>query len=269
MFLQVLNLHLCIFVHNLCSQIRIDMTKFTTKHDAVVFILKEAIDMYGYNMTDLESITGITRSQLYRWLNGDAKNIQQKSFQAVSTKLGYDIEKHSDGFDLIHHKPNTGDDMESYTIEAQSKTIKLQEEKIERLDNDIQKLKNIVKAQKSLKNKPAYHFKSKSDYDHTTGIYTNVQIEGDVSMTGFTIDELCNLTTEEWMKMYHPKSFEQLLSSIPEEIPSFSHNIWNHIYWAAKDGAYKMYNIESYHSKEEGVVRAYYYWVNGDIEGKS
>ena len=88
MFLQVLNLHLCIFVHNLCSQIRIGMTNFTTKHDAVVFILKEAMDMYGYNMTDLESITGITRSQLYRWLNGDAKNVQQKSFQAVSTKLG-------------------------------------------------------------------------------------------------------------------------------------------------------------------------------------
>lgn len=113
------------------------MTNFTTKHDAVVFILKEAMDMYGYNMTDLESITGITRSQLYRWLNGDAKNVQQKSFQAVSTKLGYDIEKHADGFDLIHHKPSKGDDMESYTIEAQRKTIKLQEEKIELLEKKI------------------------------------------------------------------------------------------------------------------------------------
>lgn len=245
------------------------MTNFTTKHDAVVFILKEAMNMYGYNMTDLESITGITRSQLYRWLNGDAKNVQQKSFQAVFTKLGYEIEKHSDGFELIHHKPSKGDEMESYTIEAQSKTIKLQEEKIQRLDNDIRKLKNIVEAQKSLKNKPAFHFKTKVQFDPQTKVFGKNQVTGDTSMTGYTPEFLSNLTTEKWSAMYHPESLKQLVSSIPDEVPDHTHNKWQNILWMAKNGTYRVYNIESYHDKKEGIVRSYYYWVNGDIEGKS
>ena len=52
------------------------MTTYTDKHSAVVAMLKQAIDNHGYNMTDLEQKTGITRSQLYRWINGDAKNKQ-------------------------------------------------------------------------------------------------------------------------------------------------------------------------------------------------
>jgi transcriptional regulator with XRE-family HTH domain len=74
------------------------MTTYTNKHSAVVAMLKQAIDNHGYNMTDLEQKTGITRSQLYRWINGDAKNIQQKSFQAVAHNLGYVIRKQKQSF---------------------------------------------------------------------------------------------------------------------------------------------------------------------------
>jgi len=30
-----------------------------------------------------------------------------------------------------------------------------------------------------------------------------------------------------------------------------------------------MYDVNAYYSGEEGAVRRYYYWVNGDIEAKS
>ena len=30
-----------------------------------------------------------------------------------------------------------------------------------------------------------------------------------------------------------------------------------------------MYDVDAYYSGEEGAVRRYYYWVNGDIEPKS
>ena len=41
------------------------------------------------------------------------------------------------------------------------------------------------------------------------------------------------------------------------------------VYWKAKDGTYRMYNVEAYWSEKEGVVRSYHYWVNGDIEAKT
>ena len=116
---------------------RIDMSTYINKHTAVVAMLKEAMDMHGYNITDLEEKIGITRSQLYRWINGDAKNIQQKSFQAVAHNLGYVITNTDDGIEVNRQKQTQGDTMESYTVEAQRKTIRLQEEKIELLEQKI------------------------------------------------------------------------------------------------------------------------------------
>ena len=69
--------------------------------------------------------------------------------------------------------------------------------------------------------------------------------------------------------MYHPYSLKILLALIPNDIPDFTHRMWKHILWKNKEGSYSLYNIESYHNKKEGVVRAYYYWVNGYIEGQS
>ncbi len=74
---------------------------------------------------------------------------------------------------------------------------------------------------------------------------------------------------KEWSLMYHPDSLKILLDSIPDDIPDYTHNKWKNILWKNKEGAYSVYNIDSYHDKKEGVVRAYYYWVNGDIEGRS
>ena len=94
------------------------MTFYTDKHQAVVAMIQHSIDMHGYNMTDLERLTGITRSQLYRWINGDATNIQQKSFQSVAEALGYAIHRSEKGIEINRHKlKEKGGDMHNQTIE--------------------------------------------------------------------------------------------------------------------------------------------------------
>jgi len=147
--------------------------------------------------------------------------------------------------------------------------IGLQKEKIEYQKAEIDRLNAIVQKKQEVKSKPAFHFKTKCTYDCETKSFGKNTVTGDTSMTGYTEEGLSNLTGEEWSLMYHPDSLEILMSSIPDEIPDHTHNVWKHVLWKSKDGSYKMYNIESYHDKKEGVVRAYYYWVNGDIEGKS
>jgi hypothetical protein len=89
-------------------------------------------------------------------------------------------------------------------------------------------------------------------------------------MTGYTTKELSDMSPEDWTEMYHPDSLDQLVKSANQDNPpDYVHNIYKHMLWKDKDGKYRMYNIESYYSKDEGVVRSYYYWVNGDIEGQS
>jgi len=147
--------------------------------------------------------------------------------------------------------------------------IDLQKEKIEHQQAEISRLNAIVHKQKETINKPAFHFKTKSIYDVKTNTFGKSEVTGDTSMTGYTTEYLSNLKAEEWFAMYHPESANQLVASVPTEIPDHTHNIFKNILWKAKNGKYIVYDVESYFDKEEGVVRAYYYWVNGDIEGQS
>ena len=162
---------------------------------------------------------------------------------------------------------NTNIQKEDSIVDARY-VIDLQREKIDE-QQEINRLTAIVEKNKEVKNKPAFHFKTKCTFNPETKSFGNNTVTGDTSMTGYTEEELSNLTNEEWSLLYHPDSLEILIASIPNDIPDYTHNMWKHIYWKSKDGSYRMYNIESYHDKNEGVVRAYYYWVNGDIEGKS
>lgn len=163
---------------------------------------------------------------------------------------------------------NTNTQKEGSIVDARY-VIDLQREKIDNQQQEINRLTAIVQKNREIKNKPAFHFKRKCEYDYKNKSYGKNIVTGDTSMTGYTVEELSQLTNKKWLSMYHPDSLKILLDSIPEEVPDHTHNIWKHILWKAKDGSYKMYNIESYQDKKEGIVRAYYYWVNGDIEGRS
>ena len=147
--------------------------------------------------------------------------------------------------------------------------IDLQKDKIESQKREIARLSVIVNQQKETKDKPAFHFKTKSLFDIETKTFGRNKVSGDISMTGYTREYLCNLEVEEWSKMFHPESLKVLAKSIPDEIPDHTHNRWKHILWRSKNNIYRVYNIESYFEKQEGVARSYYYWVNGDIEGQS
>lgn len=149
--------------------------------------------------------------------------------------------------------------------------IDLQKDKIESQKKEIARLKTILNQQKVTKNKPAFHFKTKCDYDIKSKTFYNNITTGDTTMTGFTTKEVSEMSPEEWTSRYHPESLDQLIKSAANQDnpPDYVHNIYKHMLWKDKGGKYKMYNIESYYSKDEGVVRSYYYWVNGDIEGQT
>ena len=110
------------------------MSTYTNKHSAVVAMLEQARNNHGYNMTDLEEKTGITRSQLYRWMNGDAKNIQQKSFQAVAHNLGYVITNADDGIEVTHHIQTQGEPDMLQQLKDKERIIALQDDKIQLLE---------------------------------------------------------------------------------------------------------------------------------------
>ena len=147
--------------------------------------------------------------------------------------------------------------------------IDLQKDKIESQKKEIARLNTIVNQQKETKNKPAFHFKTKCNYDHKTLSFSNHEVYGDVDMTGFTLNELNAFTAEKWIERFHPDSLQTIMATTNPDPPIFVHNIWKHILWKSKNDKYLMFNIESYYSRDEKIIRSYYYWVNGDIEGKS
>ena len=166
---------------------------------------------------------------------------------------------------------NTNIQKEDSIVDARY-VIDLQREKIDNQQEEIKRLTAIVQKNKEVKNKPAFHFKTKANWDLETNTFSKYEVTGDTSMTGYSIDELKLTEPDTWLGMFHPDSLELIIANINQALkdsPEFQHTIWKHVYWKAKDGSYRMYNIEAYWDKEEGVVRSYYYWVNGDIEAKS
>ena len=250
------------------------MKLYTSKHSAVVAMIEKQLLSPGTNITEISIQTNIGRQQIYRWLNGSATKIHDKSLYAVADAFNIKIIKTPKGIQ-IHHIKQEEDKIMNISqndkyINVLEEANQYQKEKIKDQKQEISRLNTIVQKQtKNVKNKPAFHFKTKCTYDCETKSFGRNIVTGDTSMTGFTEKELSRLTGEEWSAMYHPDSLETLMSSIPDEVPDHTHNIWKHILWKAKDGSYKVYNIESYHDKTEGIVRAYYYWVNGDVEGQS
>jgi len=170
------------------------MTTYTNKHSAVVAMLKQAIDNHGYNMTDLEQKTGITRSQLYRWINGDAKNIQQKSFQAVAHNLGYVINHAEDGIEVTHHIQEPEDIMNTQKdtmINNQQKLIDIYETQITKLEQQNKMLENSQK--------------------HTVESVLYDQLAWDWSTT---VDVKISLTKGVTRRIYDLKNIEKMASAL-------------------------------------------------------
>ena len=63
--------------------------QFENKFDAMMHVINTG----KHSDLDIERITGISRTQVFRWRSGETKNIQAKTFTQVmdSLKVSYDI----------------------------------------------------------------------------------------------------------------------------------------------------------------------------------
>ena len=114
------------------------MTTYTNKHEAVIAMIKRHMEQNQDTISQLSIDTGIGRQQIHRWLNGSAKNIHNKSLEAVANALGYSVSKTPDGLEISHHNQKGELDMDTRYL------IDLQRDKIESQSIEIDKLKEMI-----------------------------------------------------------------------------------------------------------------------------
>ena len=107
------------------------MTLYSTNIDAACAMM----DNSSMSITDLALITGITRSQIYRWQSGEVTHMHHKSFIALSDALGYTF-KYVDSLLDVTKKTTTTNDSQQL-IDAMQKTIDLQGREIDRLREEL------------------------------------------------------------------------------------------------------------------------------------
>ena len=69
------------------------MKLYTSKHSAVVAMIQKQLLSPGTNITEISLQTNIGRQQIYRWLNGSATQIHDKSLYAVADAFNLKIIK--------------------------------------------------------------------------------------------------------------------------------------------------------------------------------
>ena len=84
-------------------------------------------------------------------------------------------------------------------------------------------------------------------------------------MTGYTVKELSNMSSEQWEMLYHKDSLQQLISLKVDKPADYVHYKLKHMMLRTKDNYYQVFNVETYYNADDGLVRAYYYWVDGDL----
>jgi len=154
----------------------------------------------------------------------------------------------------------------SNTMEAQ-RIIDNQERLIHYQEKEIVELKKEVAIFRAIK-KPAFHFSTNAKFDAETRIWNHTNhINGDVSMTGYTIEQMGAWTPAEWRDNYHPDSEKKLRN--PTVVSDFTHNKYIHMMFKHKEGSYICLNIDSYYERTTQEYTAYFYWVNGDLTNKN
>ena len=222
-------------------------------------IMKMITDNPHLSVSELSKRTGLSRTVFYKWKEGHFDNIQIKSVQAVADATGTNIKIDGDNIeivdDIVIKKENDMNVEASYIID-------LQKEKIEYLEQQLK----TAKAHPVVK--PAYHFKSVSKFEHEMDIWYTPLFTGDVSMTGYTLDELHTLCDDNktfWIDRYHPDSLIRLEAVQLSAIRTDYHYLkWDHMMWKCKNGKYECYNIDQVYSKADQEVTAMFYWVNGN-----
>lgn len=111
------------------------MKKFTNHKQVIRYLIKKA----NSSPTQIQTCTGFTRSQIYRWINGTATP-RYDSIVTVSNWLGYQVEKEKGEiilYDKDLKKKHTDREDQLYLINIQKKHISLLEDKVRILEEKL------------------------------------------------------------------------------------------------------------------------------------
>tara|TARA_R100001015_G_C4634182_1_gene200210 strand:- start:1688 stop:2488 length:801 start_codon:yes stop_codon:yes gene_type:complete len=115
------------------------MKLYTSKHSAVVAMIQKQLLSPGTNITEISLQTNIGRQQIYRWLNGSATQIHDKSLYAVANAFNLKIIKTPEGIQIHHIKNEETNMTNQQTIEQ--KYIAVLEKTNEQLEKQIEEKK--------------------------------------------------------------------------------------------------------------------------------
>lgn len=101
--------------------------QFENKFDAMMHIIYSG----KHSDLDIERLTGISRTQAYRWRSGETKKVQDKTFTAVMDAMGVDYEINANGILITKSKKDN---------KMQNEIIAQQLRHIEMLENQIKEL---------------------------------------------------------------------------------------------------------------------------------
>lgn len=226
---------------------------YKVKSDKGLKFDSEVADLIGIDRRSLASakVRGVLPIKYIKWYC-DLYSIERTEFEGHLKGSGTETES---------------EENVDYTIIAQRETIELQREIIENLKKQLTSSKKIY-------SKPAYHFKIVGKYIQKTNTWLDAQIYGDISMLGFSHDELNDILSvkgnnpNSWIERYHPDSYEKLHESEywKKTKSNFHHCSWEHMMWRSKSGQYVCLNIDMMYDKKEESVTTLFYYVNGDNE---
>ena len=218
------------------------------------------------SLEDIAQNIGVNRSNIYLWrTNKTTPKIEYVNKMAnlagITLKWINQDEIIIDNADS-NYTEMKNDSSKDKIISLQDTTIKLQKEKIEALEKQLN-------GKSSFKN-PAYHFEIRGKYSQKTDTWYDAKISGDISMLGFSKDEINDIlkmennNPEGWINRYHPDSYERLHDINWQNTKSdYQHISWKHMMWKNKNGQYLCFNIEMHYDRKAENISTLFYHMNG------
>ena len=232
------------------------------------------------NLNDISAEIGVNRSNLYLWQKGKTKPTNS-NINNLAHYLGVDLkwlDKDNIEIDINPEDRkiiNIKSDNKSLLIKTQQENIKLQQEKISQLENELNSLKFLKNNRDDWNsNKCTFNlytslkFNDHIDKNNIADNFTQSSkrtIEGNTSSLGYSNKELTEMSSKEFMMLYHPDSIKdgiktmELLSENSNTIISLS----GIRLLKSKNGKWITYNCKMFFERESSdrlnwILNAYY-----------
>lgn len=234
---------------------------FTNRLDALIHALNAA----KQSDLDIERMTGIARTQVFRWRSGQTKNVQQRTFDKVMQALDIPYSITPDG---IEFQPHTEDNNmnNKIIIENQQELIVMLKEKIKELES------------RTAVAKPACDFRLES-IQTDEGVYGDLDsvelshtVIGNTTSFGYSKKEIENFTLVDWMNIHHPDSLKEAnkIKTILEDTGNDLIHVKGLRTFKHKNGGWVNYMIEYIFTRNSSLGKncwntiTYFQHLNGD-----